>query len=49
MYGIYVGPDAPAVKIIRPCTANLNGLYGAVAIDDASGTAQIVGSCRRVR
>ncbi len=49
VYGIYVGADATAVQIIRPCTADLNGLHGAVPIDDASGTAQIVGTCRGAR
>jgi hypothetical protein len=42
-YGYYVGAEAGAVSIIRACATDLTGLYGAVAIDDASGHAKVRG------
>ena len=46
-YGFYVGADAGAVTIVRGCATQLVGQYGFIAIDDHSGTAQIVGRCGR--
>jgi hypothetical protein len=47
VYGYYVAEDVTRASIIRGCMTNAVGLYGSVAIDDASGTARIVGTCRQ--
>ena len=47
--GFYVNADAGVVRISNSCATGLIGSYGAIGIDDQSGTATLRGICMELR